>query len=55
MVLSSPQGLRQRKVADDGSEDSGARFKAECGQSEKTRQAHEEVVWGQTPDGEGGR
>lgn len=53
MVLSSPQGLRQRKVVDDGSGDSGAQLKDECGQSEKMRrQAHEEVVWGQTPDGE---
>lgn len=54
-ALSSPQGLRQRKAADDGLGDSGAPVRGEFGQPEKTRQAHEEVVWGQTPDGEGRR
>lgn len=51
---SSPQGLRQRKAADDGLGDSRA-LRGESVQSEKSRQAHEEVVWGQTPDGEGRR
>ncbi|KIK41161.1 hypothetical protein CY34DRAFT_224284 [Suillus luteus UH-Slu-Lm8-n1] len=48
---SSPHGLRQRKAADDGLGDS-AQVRGESVQSEKSRQAHEEVVWGQTPDGE---
>lgn len=51
---SSPHGLRQRKAADDGLGDS-AQVRGESVQSEKSRQAHEEVVWGQTPDGEGRR
>jgi phosphatidylethanolamine N-methyltransferase len=52
---SSPQGLRQRKAADDGLGDSRAQVRGESAQSEKSRQAHDEVVWGQTPDGEGRR
>ncbi|KAG2117721.1 phospholipid methyltransferase-domain-containing protein [Suillus clintonianus] len=50
-ALLSPQGLRQRKVSNDGSGNPAA-AQDECGQPEKTRQAREEVVWGQTPDGE---
>ncbi|OJA13194.1 hypothetical protein AZE42_05597 [Rhizopogon vesiculosus] len=50
MTLSSPQGLRQRKFLDEGSDISAAQDA--YGQPEKTRQVREEVVWGKTPGGE---
>ncbi|KAG1732651.1 phospholipid methyltransferase-domain-containing protein [Suillus paluster] len=50
MALSSPQGLRQRKFPDEVLGNSAAQDV--YGQPEKTPEAREEVVWGQTPGGE---
>lgn len=51
MTISSPQGLRQRKISGDGAEILAAQDA--YGQPEKTRAPREEVVWGKTPGGEG--
>lgn len=58
MALSSPQGLRQRKLSnlslkDEPHHTNGFPPRVIADEPEKPRPAREEVVWGKTPDGQG--
>ncbi|KAL4071616.1 phospholipid methyltransferase-domain-containing protein [Scleroderma yunnanense] len=57
MAISSPQGLRQRKLSHSSTNDGPdhANGSSPCiivDEPEKSRPAREEVVWGKTPDGQ---